>query len=138
MSNPTGIEIFDWQGEGYQPLLFSHDWQVARLNWEPLLASDRLGEIERHVQTDEVFVLLAGRALLFVVDPTGAFQAVMMQSGVTYNVTRGSWHNLVANRDASIIIVENRNTHITDTEIRQMTADEIVLVRQHLTGWGED
>jgi hypothetical protein len=76
--------------------------------------------------------------LLFVVDPTGVFQAVMMQSGVTYNVTSGSWHNLVASRDASLIIVENRNTHLHDTEIRQMTADEMALVRQHLSDWAKD
>ena len=31
-----GLEVHEWNEDGYQPLVFSHDWQVAILNWEPI------------------------------------------------------------------------------------------------------
>jgi mannose-6-phosphate isomerase-like protein (cupin superfamily) len=133
-SVPEGLEIYDWNGEGYKPLVFSGDWMVARLNWEPLFDEANLGEIERHSQTDEVFVLWQGQAALFVT--TGqSIELVEMTPGTIYNVTRGIWHNLVATRDASWIIVEKRDTHLHDTEIRQMTPHELASLGRLLPKW---
>jgi len=124
----------NWQGEGYKPLVFYQDWQVARLNWEPLFDPSNLGEIERHNGTDEVFVLWRGRgALLVAIEST--LEVIDMEPGVIYNVTRGTWHTLVADHDASWIIVENRDTHLHDTEIRQMLPQELEQAQAHLPDW---
>jgi hypothetical protein len=130
----TGLEFFDWSGQGYQPLVFSQGWQVALLNWEPIFDLENLGEIERHKLTDEVFVLIQGQAVLFTLAENG-LQAVDMQPGVVYNVTVGSWHNLIATRNARWIIVENRDTHLHDTELRQLNAIEMENLRTLLPDW---
>jgi len=83
-------------------------------HWEPLFDLDQAGEIERHNHSDEVFVLWRGRALIFTTDGE-RLHAVEMQPGVVYNVIAGAWHNLLASKDASWIIVENRDTHLGDT-----------------------
>ena len=129
------LEVHNWAGEGYQPLVFGEGWQTALLNWEPLFDPTNLGEIERHVETDEVFVLWRGRGALFVATEAG-IELTDMEPGVIYNVTRGTWHNLVATRDASWIIVENLDTHRHDTEIRQMTEIEREQVLRQLPDWG--
>jgi mannose-6-phosphate isomerase-like protein (cupin superfamily) len=130
------LEILNYIKEGYKPLVFSADWQVALLNWEPICDLENAGEIERHVHTDEVFVLWKGRGLLFVATPQG-LQVEDMQPGVIYNVRRGVWHNLLSTRDASWIIVENRDTHLHDTEIRQMTGDEWHTLNENIPEWLE-
>lgn len=124
----------DWQGEGYRPLAFYHDWQVARLNWEPLFDSSNLGEIERHSGTDEIFVLWRGRGALLIATQSG-LEVIDMEPGIIYNVTRGTWHTLVANRHASWIIVESRDTHLHDTEIRQMFSHELEQAQAQLPDW---
>jgi len=135
MSLPQHVlECHEWIGEGYQPLVFSDDWMVARLNWEPVFDPARLGEIERHLKTYEVFVLWQGQAALFVVTENG-IHLVEMTPGNIYNVAQGTWHNLVATRDASWIIVEKRDTHLYDTNIRQMTTAELTQLRSLLPGW---
>jgi hypothetical protein len=58
-----------------------------------------------------------------------------LEPGVIYNVPQGVWHNLVATEDASWIIVENRDTHLRDTEIRQMTDTERRQVLTQLPDW---
>lgn len=124
----------EWSDQGYQPLVFSHDWQVALLNWEPQFDLQSLGEIERHNNTDEVFVLLHGRGLLFVAGD-GEVVVQDMVPGVIYNVRKGAWHNLLSTRDASWIIVENRDTHVHDCEFRQLSQREREQLFANLPEW---
>jgi len=136
------LQVYSWDGLGYQPLLFSDGWQVAILNWEPAADFAQCHEIERHLNTDEVFVLLRGRAMLFVspaqgaeTEASGHLHCEDILPGMIYNVPRGVWHNLIATRDASWIIVENRDTHLQDTEIRPLTAAERQDLQQRLPEW---
>ena len=129
------LEIYDWSGEGFEPLVFTDKWQAALLNWEPLFDRVNLDQIERHNYTDEVFVLLRGQAVLFTRPEHGALQAVEMTAGTIYNVPAGVWHNIVATRDVSFLIVENRDTHLGDTEIRPISADELAELDAQLPAW---
>ncbi len=131
----TDLEIFSWDGIGYKPLVFSAGWQVALLNWEPLFDRANLTEIERHNHSDEVFVLVKGQAVLFTRSGSEALAAVEMICGHIYNVPAGVWHNLVATRDAVFIIVENRDTHLNDTEIRPITPQELAALDAYLPIW---
>lgn len=129
------LEVYEYSGEGFKPLVFTEGWQAALLNWEPLFNRQNLDEIERHNHTEEVFVLLRGQALLFTRPDGGALTAVEMQEGLIYNVPAGLWHNLVATRDVRFLIVENRDTHLHDTEIRPITADELAQLDAQLPPW---
>jgi hypothetical protein len=129
-----GLEILHWNEVGYQPLVLSNDWQVALLNWEPIFDMDQAGEVERHNQTDEVFVLLKGNALIFTVDYQG-LQTEDMKPGTVYNVRKGVWHNLISTRDASWIIVENRDTHLHDCEFRKLDPQELTRVKTNFPAW---
>jgi len=128
------LEIHRHAGVGYLPLVFSAGWQAAILNWEPPVDLANLGEIERHSQTDEVFVLWRGRAALYV-QAGSETRLVDLEPGVVYNVTAGTWHNLVASRDVSILIVENRDTHLNDTELRSIEDWERSQVLAQLPAW---
>lgn len=132
------LQEFDWTGEGFAPLVFTERWQAALLNWEPLFDRRNLDEIERHNLTDEVFVLLRGQAVLFTKaegGDAGPLQAVAMKPGVIYNVPAGVWHNIVATRDVRFLIVENRDTHLHDTEIRAISAGELAALDAQLPAW---
>lgn len=129
-----GLEVYEWSEDGYKPLVFSHDWQAAILNWEPIFDLEKIGEVERHNQTDEVFVLTKGKAVLFTIDEQG-MQIEEMKIGVIYNVCKGVWHNLTSTRDASWIIVENRDTHLHDCEFRQMSEQELSHLKANLPAW---
>jgi ureidoglycolate hydrolase len=135
MSRRPGLEIYTWDQTGYQPLVFCQGWQVALLNWEPVFDLEKAGEIERHNQTDEVFVLVKGQAVLFCITPDGQMQVEDMRPNVIYNVTQGTWHNLLATRDATWIIVEDRDTHLSDTEYSQLSSSEKSELLDSLPEW---
>ena len=60
-----------------------------------------------------------------------------MRPGVVYNVIKGTWHCNLSSRDASWIIVENKDTHLNDTQLRPLEDEELALIRRQLPAWAE-
>jgi len=133
------LEVYEWQGEAYKPLVLTPGWMVALLNWEPIFDRANVSEVERHNKTDEVFVLLNGKAVLFTRADGGELEAVEMMQGVVYNVPTAVWHNVVATRDVKLLIVEDRDTHINgqDSEHRPITAEELAALDALLPEWAQ-
>ena len=107
------LEIREFTGIGYKPLIDYGTWRVAILRYIDELIPERIERVERHNETDEVFVLLAGQAVLFLGegDPeVVALHPQVMEPMKMYNVKRGAWHTNVLSRDASILLVENCDT----------------------------
>lgn len=130
------LDILNWEQDGYKPLVFSHDWQVALLNCEPHYTWQNVHQVERHNQTEEVFFLWRGKAALFIASEDG-IQVEDMIPGIVYNVLAGQWHNLVSTPDASMLIIENRDTHLNDCEYRPFTPEEQQLLFKKLPDWAK-
>jgi mannose-6-phosphate isomerase-like protein (cupin superfamily) len=128
------LQIHKWDQEAYAPLVFSAGWQTAILNWEPGAEVDAIYRVERHNFTDEVFILWRGSGALVIAEPTG-IRVVDAFPGVVYNVTIGTWHTVIGSRDSSWIIVENKDTHLHDTEYRDMSAEELNSFLNQLPAW---
>ena len=121
------LAIREYYGEGYQPLIDFGSWRMAILRWEPGSRAEEIEFMERHTQTDEVFVLLEGWATLIIGGNQGKvvdIQAEGMASGKLYNVKQNTWHTALLSRDASILIVENRDTGEGNSEFCQLTAEQ--------------
>jgi ureidoglycolate hydrolase len=136
MKEQPELNIYQWNQPGYKPLVFSHDWQVAILNWEPAALTAAITEVERHTCTDEVFVLTQGTAALVTTSKEGV-EITEAIPGVIYNVKMGCWHTVIGARDSSWIIVENRDTHTNDTEMRLLTSEELIIFREQLPEWAQ-
>ncbi len=123
-----------WEGEGYQPVVTSGDWLVALMNWEPRFDPAAIGKIERHNETDEVFVLLGGKSMLYIKNEAG-IEAYDMVPGRVYHVTRGTWHNVAGTRDATWLIVEAKNTSVENSDYTQMCAEEKKVLFEQYPSW---
>jgi hypothetical protein len=107
------LEIKDHTQEGYRPLVDYGAWRVAILNPGPDLLPENLTAMQRHLQTDEVFVLLRGRCILFIGegdDTITSVQAEDMSLFKLYNVKQAVWHTHTLSQDAMVLIVENKDT----------------------------
>jgi ureidoglycolate hydrolase len=120
------IDIKHYGGEGFRPLIDFGDWRVAILRWEQSMLPEKIEIMERHTQTDEVFVLLEGQATLILGGNQGRVEGVYqqaMENGKLYNVKRNAWHAVVLSRDGSILIVEQRNTGKENTEFCNLSGE---------------
>ncbi len=107
------IEIRSYTAEGYRPLVDYGAWRVAVLNYIDELLPQNIHAMQQHAETDEVFVLLQGRCILFLgegIEHVERIHAVDMQPLKTYNIKRGCWHTHTLSPGASVLIVENRDT----------------------------
>ncbi|MBW6473570.1 MAG: cupin domain-containing protein [Anaerolineaceae bacterium] len=118
------LEIANYQGEGYQPLISFGEWRVAALRYLEKLEPDQLSEMERHTATDEVFILVEGSGIIFIggnqSHPTG-IHSFIMKNGEIYNVKRNTWHTISLSKAAHVIIVENDNTDTINSEIAELS-----------------
>jgi hypothetical protein len=107
------LEIRDYTDEGYRPVVDYGAWRVAILNFSDDLLPENLIKMQRHNETDEVFVLLRGRCILFLGEgdkEITAIHAEDMSLFKIYNVKKAAWHTHTLSRDAMVLIVENRDT----------------------------
>ncbi|MFZ5562844.1 MAG: hypothetical protein ACOZBW_02245 [Thermodesulfobacteriota bacterium] len=108
------LEVREYNNEGYRPVVDYGAWRVAILNYSGDLLPEKLVSMQRHNETDEVFVLLAGRCILFIGEGgdttvTRVFAQDMNPLKV-YNVKKAVWHTHTLSKDAMVLVVENRDT----------------------------
>ncbi|MEO8117055.1 MAG: hypothetical protein ABI653_05345 [Bacteroidota bacterium] len=118
------IETYRYDGSGYNPFLIKEGWQVAQLNYMPEQDLLNIIKMDRHLLTDEVFVLLKGTAILIAAtdnDNEFQFECVKMKAGITYNIPVTQWHNIAMDKDAEVIIFEKDKTHLGDFEYKQLS-----------------
>lgn len=107
------IEIIDFQPEGYKPLVDFGQWRVAVLKFCDDLKLENIKTMQKHLETDEVFVLVGGHCTLFLGNDGESpenIRSVAMEHGKIYNIKKGVWHNHIMDEDGEVLIVENRNT----------------------------
>ena len=121
------LEIREFKDPGYLPIIDFSDWRVAILNYIDEIRPDQIKRLERHNETDEVFVLLSGQGILFIGEGSTGVDAVLpqiLESGIIYNVKMGVWHAIVLSHDGSVLIVENRNTASDNSEYSYLSPEQ--------------
>lgn len=130
------VSVEQFEGEGLKRVVESGDWFVGIKNWKPANDRAHFDCMERHLLTDEVFVLLEGGCTLLVdhspENQCTDIRCLPMQKNRVYCIHPGVWHNTITTLDAKLILVENRNTSMDNSEVRVLTRDEIGALQQKL------
>ena len=125
--NETLLEISEYSGDGYKSLIDFGEWRVAILRYLDDIQPDRIDSMERHIETDEVFVLLHGRGVLILGGnglQVDGIHPQVMESGKLYNIKRHAWHTVLLSRDASVLLVENRDTGRHNSEYLNLSVGQ--------------
>ena len=89
------LEVREHSDAGYRPVVDYQSWRVAILNYGDDLLPENLAFMQRHNETDEVFVLLAGRCILLIGEGKDTVTKVFaedMKPFKIYNVKKTVWH----------------------------------------------
>jgi hypothetical protein len=135
------IEVAQYSGEGYQPLIEYGAWRVAVLRYsseadEPELVS----KMQRHNETDEVFVLIQGKCILFLGEGEETITKIIpvdMEPLKFYSIKQSVWHAHIVSKDAAVVIVENADTSLMNSPLlmlNDLQKEEIVKFVREL--WG--
>lgn len=126
------LEIREYDGEGYKALVDYGGWRVAILRYLDEIQPDQIKEMECHIETDEVFGLIQGSAVLLMggihtAQVDGIYSQVM-EMGKIYNVKRNGWHTILLSWDAGVVLVENRDTSTLNSEYTSLTRNQRHLI----------
>lgn len=126
MIDESLLEIRQYSGEGYRPLIDYKTWRVAILKYCDELLPENITKVQRHNETDEVFVLLQGECTLFLGAGKETVTKIFPQKLEPlklYNVKKAVWHTHTLSKEAVVLIVENQDT-------TTLNSDEILLTEE--------
>ena len=120
------VEIRRYTDEGFKVLVSFGEWRVAVLNYLDEIRPENNKRMERHLQTDEVFVLTRGKGVLLIGGNGAELDGIFpqeMETGTLYNVRRGTWHTILLTREASVLLVEQADTGEQNSEYAALSPE---------------
>ena len=130
------IEKYRIKDKGFHPFLISESWQVAQLNYIVDQHIDNIKKVEIHFETDEVFVLLSGDAVLITAKMENSgpvFNTELMKLGTVYNIPKNIWHNIAMRKESEVLIVEKSNTHLGDYKCFDLNEEQIAVLKKNVS-----
>ncbi len=118
------IEIEEYTADGYQPLINYEEWRVAILNYCAELLPENIAKMQKHNQTDEVFVLLEGECILLLAEGEEEIKEIYaqeMEPLKVYNIKRSVWHSHTLSEDAVVLIIENDDTCLANSPEQELS-----------------
>lgn len=126
------IEHYEFAGEGMQRVYENEKWMVGIKNWKPANDITGIDCLERHNKTDELFVLTEGECTLIYANETKnglEFGCVKMVPGKVFNIPATLWHNTITQKDTKMILIEDSNTSMENSDILKLDEDQIKNIR---------
>ncbi len=126
------VEIGESFAQAYAPVLDFAGWRVAMLRHFAVVSPETFHRVERHRNTNEVFVLTAGSADLILMDGNeqpGTPWVMPMTPHVAYNVRRAVWHHVVMSPDAHIVLFERSDTDLETTDYAELAPVVIEVIK---------
>ncbi len=127
------IEKYIIKEKGFHPFIIKDGWQIAKLNFIEDQHINNILKIDVHFETDEIFVLISGEAVLIsanIENDKVEFHTEWMNLETIYNVPKNIWHNIAMREGSEVLIVEKSDTHLGDYEFRYLSKKELAELRR--------
>ena len=129
------LNLTSYDGPGIGGIVEGREYTILLLNYLPRLSPDKITDMQRHLETDESFILLQGKAVLFAAEgeeKPGALQHYVMEPGMIYTVPKNIWHTQAMTEDAKILLVENSGTVAENSPRCPITQEQM----DQIKSWG--
>ena len=110
---------------GFDIAFKNENFKCAFIKCSSAYSFGQVHEMKRHNKTDEIFVLLKGRAVMLTMEE-GKFFETELTPNTAYNVQRETWHYLALSKDAVAFVTENADTDATNTDIMELEEEYVL------------
>lgn len=126
--NNEKLISFEYDGEGLQRGYENSEWTVGIKNYKKANDIEFINNLERHNKTDELFVLIKGNCSIVTAKENGkslVFEVERMKKNTIYTIPKGLWHNTITDKETKLILIENSDTSMDNSEIFNLSVREI-------------
>lgn len=124
---------YSYELEGLIRVYENYKWMVGIKNWKPANDIEGINCLERHNESDELFVLLSGKCvLIYANDVNGelVIEAVDMEPMKVYNIPAVLWHNTVTQKGTKLLLVEDSSTGMDNSDLRILSEEQIEMIKK--------
>ncbi|MBN1415008.1 MAG: hypothetical protein JW973_07915 [Bacteroidales bacterium] len=110
----------------FQPVIQTSGWRVAVLRQCANVMPGDIQRVERHNETDEVFILTLGKADLIIIEEKGNTfipHVIPMKQNVAYNIKKSVWHHVNLSEDAHIFLFEKADTSTENSDYMTLSPE---------------
>jgi hypothetical protein len=130
------FSVTEFNGEGLTRAVESGEWFVGIKNYKPANDVDTLEVLEKHLKTDEVFVLLSGICTLLI-DKSEAGDCkdvicVPMDQNKVYCINKNVYHTTIVSKDVKMILIENKDTSAENSEFITLCDEHIAFLKKEI------
>lgn len=113
---------------GFETLFQTPQFKCAFITASSQYAFGKVKEMKRHNDSDEVFVLLQGKAVLLTKDSDShGYETTILRPQCAYNVTRGTLHYLAVTDNAVVFVAESGSMQRENTQTINVEAENLVI-----------
>lgn len=126
---------YAYEGNGLTRVFENAKWMVGIKNWKPENDLNGINCLERHNESDELFILLAGRCtLLYANEGVSGLEIgkVEMEPLKVYNIPATLWHNTVTQRGTKLALIEDSATGSANSDVQPLTDAQLAYIRSML------
>lgn len=111
--------------EGFDAVFSNPSFKCAFITPSDQYAFGKVRLLKRHNDTDEIFVLLSGSAVLLTKDENASYQTTPLQPETAYNVVKGTWHHLALSENAVVFVTESGSMQKENTDSMNIESENI-------------
>ena len=108
------ISVIEAEHIGYMTKYVYDSWRVGLIT--PAERFEKITYLERHNQTDEIFILLKGKAVLIGKNDRNEVHTIELDNGKLYCVPKTFWHNIRIYEHSLVAVIENADTTKENTD----------------------
>ena len=121
------LEIINNTPSGFSPIIKNSNFLCAFITHSPMYSEGKVLKMKRHNDTDEVFVLLSGDAVLLTRDnDKEKCQVTKLSVCTTYIVKAGTWHYLALSNNGKVFVTESGAINPDNTDTIDVSSENIV------------
>lgn len=128
MDSSKNLISFEYEGEGLQRGYENAEWTVGIKNYKQANDINFINNLEKHNNTDELFVLIRGNCSIVTAnnnDDELLYEIEPMKKNTIYTIPKGLWHNTITDKETKLILIENSDTSMDNSEILNLSIREI-------------
>lgn len=110
---------------GFDVLFSDENFKCAFITKSEDYSFGSVRVMKRHENTDEIFVLLCGKAVILTFE-NDRFRETELIEKQAYNVKKSTWHYLALEDDAVVFVVEKSDTDATNSQMLKLDKEYIL------------
>ena len=126
---------YEHEGKECQRVYEKKEWMIGIKNYKPENDISNIDCLERHNETDELFVLLRGTCILLyaledLINDSLELKAISMELDKVYNIPKGLWHNTITQQETKLILIEAASTSQQNSNVIPLSYDQIARAKE--------